>query len=75
MSMTPHRRAALAGKLSRLTKAATRANEMLLVAIYEAHRDGASYADIAYMIGDKSPSGIQAKVAKGEVLAAAVKPE
>ena len=69
MSLTPHKRAALAGKFARLVKARQRAEEMLLVAIYEAHQDGASYADIAHMIGDKSRAGTARKGAKGKALA------
>lgn len=59
----------LAGKFARLVKARQRAEEMLLVAIYEAHQDGASYDVIAHMIGDKSPAGIARKIAKGKALA------
>lgn len=69
MSVTPHKRAALAGKFARLTKAARRAEEDMLVAIFEAHEDGAPYALIAQLIGDRSASGIPAKAAKGKAIA------
>lgn len=53
-------------RLSKLSEAAQKAAEDVLVGIYEARLDGLTQADIAYMVGGVSPSGIQAKASKGE---------
>ncbi|MGW2513628.1 hypothetical protein ACWC0A_30390 [Streptomyces scopuliridis] len=53
-------------KLGKLVQTATKAADDVLVGIYEARQDGLTQADIAYMVGGVSPSGIGAKEAKGE---------
>lgn len=65
MSVTPQKRKAWEQKFRRLTAAEKRAVEDVLVGVHEARRDGLTQADIAYMIGGVSPSGIAAKDAKG----------
>lgn len=56
-------------KFERLTTAAEKAADDVLVGIHEAREDGLSQADIAYMVGSISPSGIKPKAAKGEKIA------
>lgn len=68
MSLNPSKRSGLQRRLGRLTDARRTADADYLVGIYEAVRDGASYADVAHMVGDKSPSGISAKAAKGKAI-------
>jgi hypothetical protein len=53
-------------KFQRLTKAAQKATEDVLVGVHEARQDGLTQADIAYMIGDASASGIAAKDSRGK---------
>lgn len=65
MKVTPQRRKAWAQKFKRLTGTAQRAADDVLVAVHEARQEGLTQADIAFMIGDASPSGIAAKDAKG----------
>lgn len=66
MSVSSQQRGTWAKKLDRLTKAATRAEEDVLVAVCQATEIGLSLADIAYMIGDKSSSTIRPKADKGK---------
>lgn len=66
MSASSAKRRAWERKFTGLTKAAEKAADDLLVAVYEATEDGLSQADIAYMVGDRSQSGIKAKATKGE---------
>ncbi|KUJ70826.1 hypothetical protein ACZ90_00465 [Streptomyces albus subsp. albus] len=47
-------------------EAAQKAADDVLVGVHEARLDGLTQADIAYMIGDRSPSGIATKDAKGK---------
>lgn len=68
MALTPEKRAGLQTRLRRLTAARKAADEAYLLAIYEAGEDGASYDDIAHMVGDKSGSGIAAKRRKGKAI-------
>ncbi|MFJ2176433.1 hypothetical protein ACIOHE_26520 [Streptomyces sp. NPDC087851] len=58
-----------AARLAQRVHAAKKAADDVLVDIYEARQDGLTQADIAYMIGGVSPSGIAAKAAKGEKIA------
>jgi hypothetical protein len=62
---TPQLRGTWAKKLARLVKAEKRASEDVLVAIYEATEAGLTQADVAYMIGDASSSGVRPKAVKG----------
>lgn len=55
-------------KLEKLDDAAIKAQEDLLVGIYEATQAGLSQADIAYSIGGVSPTGIKAKMEKGKAI-------
>lgn len=71
MSVTPQQRALWTKRLLRLTEAARRAQDDVLVAIHEATVGGVSQADIAYMIGARAPSGIKAKAGKGKAIAEA----
>lgn len=66
MRVTPQKRKSWKQKLGRLSKAAQKAAEDVLVGVYEARQDGLTQADIAYMLGGVSPSGVQAKADKGE---------
>jgi hypothetical protein len=66
VSVTPQKRRAWEQKFQRLTKAAQRAADDVLVGVHEARLDGLTQADVAYMIGDASPSGIAAKDSKGK---------
>lgn len=68
MTMSASQRGALVKKFERLTAARKAAEEAYLVAIFEASESGASYDDIAHMVGDKSGSGIAAKRAKGRAI-------
>lgn len=68
MSVIPSHRGVLAKKLGRLVAAQKTAEEAVLVAIHEAREAGASYDDIAHMVGDKSRSGIPAKARKGKAI-------
>lgn len=68
MSMTPAARSARVKLLQRKKAALTAAERALMVAIYEATRDGLSQADAAYAIGDLSPSTIKAKALKGRAI-------
>jgi hypothetical protein len=52
-------------RLEQLAEKAERAQEDLLVGIYEARQAGLSQADVAYSIGGLSPTGIRAKEEKG----------
>ncbi|MFC5799146.1 hypothetical protein [Streptomyces formicae] len=65
MSVSSQKRRAWEQKIHRLTRAAQKANEDVLVAIYEATEDGLTQADVAYMVGGVSPSGIKPKAIKG----------
>lgn len=53
-------------RLEQLAKEAMRAQEDLLVGIYEARQERVSQADVAAFIGDRSNSGIKAKEVKGQ---------
>lgn len=55
-------------RFERLLKAKQKADEDFLVAIYQARQDELSTSDVAYMIGDRSSSGIGAKEAKGKAI-------
>lgn len=68
MSLSPSKRSGLQRRLERLTDARRKADQDYFIAIAEALQDGASYADVAHMVGDKSASGIPAKAAKGRKL-------
>lgn len=68
MSVTPQLRGTWTTKLARLSKTAQRAQEDLLVAIYEATEVGVSQADIAHMLGGIAPSGVAAKRDKGRAI-------
>ncbi|MFK4187243.1 hypothetical protein ACI2L4_25010 [Streptomyces sparsogenes] len=50
----------------RLLQAEETAQSNTLAAVYQARQDGLTQADIAYMLGGISPSGIAAKEAKGK---------
>ncbi|MFG3718236.1 hypothetical protein ACGF8D_10610 [Streptomyces massasporeus] len=65
MKVSRQKRAAWAKKLEALSEAAEKAQEDLLVGIYQAREDGLSQADVAYNIGGVSPTGIKAKEEKG----------
>jgi hypothetical protein len=65
MKVSRQKRAAWAKKLEGLASAKDKAIEDELVGIYEARQDGLSQADVAYMIGGVSPTGIKAKEDKG----------
>lgn len=66
MSITPQLRGTWKASLRRQSSAAQRAQDDLLVGIYEATETGVTQADIADAVGDSSPSGIKAKAAKGK---------
>jgi hypothetical protein len=66
VSASPQKKRSWEDKFKRLTTASQKAQEAVLVAIYEARQDGLSQADVAYMIGDRSPSGVGPKEAKGK---------
>ncbi|MFF4020021.1 hypothetical protein [Streptomyces sp. NPDC001843] len=68
MTASRQKRNAWLKKLAGLADGADKAQEDLLMGIYQARQDGVSYADVAYGIGDKSPSGIPAKVEKGRAV-------
>lgn len=70
MSASSAKRRAWDRKFERLTELVQKATEDILVAVYEATEDGLSQADIAYMVGDRSQSGIKAKATKGEKILA-----
>lgn len=55
-------------KLEQLAKQVRRAQEDLLVGIYEARQDRVSQADVAAFIGDRAKSGIKAKEDKGRAI-------
>lgn len=55
-------------KLTGLADGLDKAQDDLLVGIYQARAAGLSQADVAFMIGDKSSSGIGAKEAKGKAI-------
>jgi hypothetical protein len=55
-------------RLGKLADAAQTAAEDVLVGIHEAVEDGLSQADIAYMVGGISPSGVRAKALKGQAI-------
>lgn len=57
-------------KLERLAEGVDTAQEDLLVGIHEARRAGLSQADIAYMVGGVSSSGVKAKEEKGAAILA-----
>lgn len=57
-------------KANALVDAVEKAEEDILVAIYEMKQEGMSNAAVAGVFGS-SPSGIQAKAAKGEKIVAA----
>ena len=67
--MSRQKKRAWEAKFERLTTAAEKAADDVLVGIHEAREDGLSQADIAYMVGGISPSGIKPKAAKGEKIA------
>lgn len=66
--MTPVARSARVKLLQRKKAALVAAEAALMVAIYEATEDGLSQTDIAYAIGDKSPTTIKAKALKGRAI-------
>lgn len=68
MSLTPQMRGTWAAKLGRLSKAAQRAQDDVLVAVYEATEAGVSQSDIAHMLADVSKSGVAAKRDKGKAI-------
>ena len=68
MSISPSQRGQLVKKFKRLTAAQQAAEEAVLVAIHEAVEAGATLADIAFMVGDKSSSGIRPKADKGKAI-------
>lgn len=68
-SVTGQARSAWAKKLRRLVATEKKAAEDVLVGIYEATKDGLSQADVAYMIGDASSSGVRPKADKGQKIA------
>lgn len=68
MSVTPQMRGTWTTKLGRLSKAAQRAQEDLLVAVYEATETGVSQSDIAHMLGGVSPSSVAGKRDKGKAI-------
>ena len=53
-------------RFAELGEAKQKAVDDELEAIYKARRDGLTQADIAYMLGGVSPSGIAPKEAKGK---------
>lgn len=55
-------------KLGKLVQDEIKAAEAKLVAIYQAREEGLSASDVAYMIGDRSSSGIAAKAEKGQAI-------
>lgn len=65
MKVSRQKRKAWEKKLGALASAKEKAIEDELVGIYEAREDGLSQADVAYMIGGVSPTGIKAKEDKG----------
>ncbi|OEJ24262.1 hypothetical protein AS594_06955 [Streptomyces agglomeratus] len=67
--VTPQKKRAWQAKFKRLASAAQKAEQDVLVGIYEARTDGLTQADIAYMLDGLSPSGIRAKATKGEKIA------
>lgn len=73
MSISPSQRGQLVKKAKRLIAAKTTAEEAVFVFVFEAAEAGASQADIAHMIGDKSPSTIKAKILRGKAIAEARK--
>lgn len=70
---TPQHRAVWTKRLMALADDARRADEALLIGIHDAVEAGMVQADIAYAIGDKSPTGIKAKADKGAALLEAKK--
>jgi len=68
-NVTGRARAGWAKKLRRLVATEKRAAEDVLVAIYEATEAGLTQADVAYMIGDVSSSGVRPKAVKGQKIA------
>lgn len=55
-------------KLEKLALEAEKAQEDLLVGIYEARQAGLSQADVAYSVGGVSPTGIKAKEDKAKAI-------
>lgn len=55
-------------KLKQLAQQVARAQEDLLVGVYEARQDRVSQADVAAYIGDRSSSGVKAKENKGRAI-------
>jgi hypothetical protein len=69
MSLSVQKRRALASKLERLKRAAVKAEEDLMVAIYEARQEGLTQRDVAHHIGDgKAGTTIASKEAKGKAI-------
>jgi hypothetical protein len=66
MTVSRQTKSAWLKKLTSLADGLDRAQEDLLVGIYQAREDGLSQADVAYMVSDRSSSGIAAKAAKGK---------
>jgi hypothetical protein len=55
-------------KLEKLAEDAKRAQEDLLVGIYQARQAGLSQADVAYNVGGISPTGVRPKEEKGKAI-------
>lgn len=68
MTASRQKKRAWEAKFKRLTDAAQKAQEAILVGVHEARQDGLSGSDVAYMIGDRSSSGIKAKEEKGRAI-------
>lgn len=68
MSASRQKKRAWASKFEKLVLAAEKANDDVLVAMHEAVQDELTQADIAYMVGGVSPSGVKAKAQKGAAI-------
>ena len=66
MSVSQQKKRVWLKKLTTLADGLDRAQEDLLVGIYEARKEGLTQADVAYMVGGIHPSGVAAKEAKGK---------
>jgi hypothetical protein len=66
VTLPQQQRRAWTQKLRRLSQAAQRAQEDLLVGIHEACEGGLSQADVAASVDALSPSGVKAKAVKGQ---------
>jgi hypothetical protein len=66
VTLSQQQRRVWSQRLSKLSRAAQRAQDDLLAGIYEARTDGLPQADVASAVDALSPSGVKAKEAKGK---------